>query len=94
MGGRCWLCAWGHTALGCAGPRPQVCLREQQGLGGVGRPWAHGAAGEVVGQEALGGKGSEGRHLLDPLRASPCPAETMVEVQSKPGDKAGLGFLG
>jgi len=87
-------CAWGHTALGCAGLRPQVCLWEQQELGAVGRMWAPEAAREAVGKETLGEKENQGSYQLDPLRASPCPGETMVGGQSKLRDKVGLGFLG
>lgn len=46
--------------------------------------------GLLVGQEALGGKRSEGRQLPNPLGTSPCPAETMAGFRASQGTKQGL----
>lgn len=45
---------------------------------------------EVVGQEAVGEKGSKGRHLLDSLWASPSPVETMVGFRGSWGTREDL----
>lgn len=45
---------------------------------------------EVVGQEAVGEKGSKERHILDSLWASPSPVETMVGFRASWGTRKDL----
>lgn len=49
-----------------------------------------GGSVEMVGQEAVGGKGSKGRHLLDSLWAIPSPLATTVGFRASWGTRKDL----